>query len=293
MSQTMKNVVITGSSSGFGEGAAKAFADKGYQVWATMRDTNGRNASKKADLESYADSIKVVEMDVADDASVTAGFDEIMSHIDTLDVLINNAGIMYIGITEAFSLEQAQEQMNINYFGALRAMNAVLPAMRKAGSGLIINTTSLAGRVSGPYMSTYAATKHALEAYSQGLKYEVAPLGVDVVLVEPGPFATNLGPAGQPPAREDILQSYGEWQNVPAQMGEKMAEFFQSGEAPDPQMVVDTYIQLAESDVAERPTRTQVGITWGVDKINELTQPIQDNILKELGLDAALSGASS
>jgi len=294
MSQAMKNVVITGSSSGFGESAAKAFADKGYLVWATMRDANSRNAAKKTDLQAYADSITVVEMDVASDTSVSAGFAQIMDNIDTVDVLINNAGIAYLGITEAFSVDQAHAQMNINYFGAIRVMQAVLPAMRQAGSGLIINTSSIVGRITGPYFGTYAATKHALEAYSQSLRYELAPLGVDVALVEPGPFATNLLGAGQQPERADILAAYGDLQNIPAAMGEQFMAMLQSGDAEvNPQMVVDAYMQLAEAEAGKRPTRTQVGISWGVDEINALTQPIQDNLLKNLQLDSVLGGVSA
>ncbi len=294
MSQAMKNVVITGSSSGFGEGTAKAFAEKGYRVWATMRDVNGRNATKKSELESYADSISVVEMDVTSDASVSAGYAQIMDSIDTVDVLINNAGIAYIGMTEAFSVDQAHEQMNVNYFGAIRVMQAVLPAMRQAGSGLIINTSSIIGRITGPYFGTYAATKHALEAYTQSLRYELAPFGVDVALVEPGPFATNLLGAGQQPMREDVLASYGDLQNIPAALGEQFLAILQSGDdAVNPQMVVDAYMQLAETEAGKRPTRTQVGISWGVDEINALSQPIQDSILKNLQLDSVLGGVSA
>jgi NAD(P)-dependent dehydrogenase (short-subunit alcohol dehydrogenase family) len=133
-----------------------------------------------------------------------------------VDILINNAGIMYIGMTEAYSVAQAAEQMDTNYFGAIRAMQAVLPSMRAAGSGLIINTSSIAGRVSVPFFGTYCATKHALEAYSQSLRYEVAPFGIDVALVEPGPFPSNLLAAGKPPARADVLASYGDLGQVPS-----------------------------------------------------------------------------
>jgi len=131
-----------------------------------------------------------------------------------------------------------------------------------------------------------------LEAYSQSLRYEVAPFGIDVTLVEPGPFGTNLLAAGQPPARGDVLASYGDLQNVPGDLCEQFAVFLESDDAPDPQMVVDVYLQLAEADAGKRPTRTQVGISWGVDEINTFTQPIQDNILKDLKLDTILGGAS-
>ena len=158
----MKNIVITGSSSGFGEDAAKVFSDAGYRVWATMRDTTERNAAVKKALESHSSKISVVEMDVKDDNSVKDAFCDIFKEIDEVDVLINNAGIMYTGITEGFSIAQAHEQMNTNYYGAIRTTQAVLPSMRKAGNGLIINVSSIAGRIAVPYFGTYCATKFAL-----------------------------------------------------------------------------------------------------------------------------------
>jgi len=289
----MKNIIITGSSSGFGLKAAKDFADRGDKVFATMRKPKGKNAEKKAELEAYSDHITVVDMDVISDVSVKKAMDRIMADVGNIDVLINNAGIMYIGITEAYSVEQARFQMETNYFGAIRTMQAVLPAMRKAGSGLIINTSSLVGRISPPFFSTYTATKHALEAYSQGLRYELSPFGVDVALVEPGPFGTGLLASGKVPDHGDVLKSYGELAGVPAAMSEEFDQMLQSEDAPDPQWVVDAYLKLAELPAGKRPTRTVVGMTWGVDEINEKTQPIQDNVLKEMQLDSVLGGTSA
>jgi NAD(P)-dependent dehydrogenase (short-subunit alcohol dehydrogenase family) len=200
---------------------------------------------------------------------------------------------MYLGITEAFSVEQAKFQMETNYFGAIRVMQAILPSMRKAGSGLIINTSSLVGRMSPPFFGTYTATKHALEGYSQALRYEVSPFGVDIVLVEPGAFGTGLLASGQAPAHSEVLETYGELAGVPAAMGENFAQMLQSENAPDPQWVVDAYLKLAEMPTGKRPTRTVVGITWGVDEINELTQSIQDRVLNEMQLDTVLGGVSA
>lgn len=288
----MKNVIITGSSNGFGLKAAKDFADKGYQVFATMRNPNGKNANAKAELENHSANIKVVDMDVTNDASVKEAISTILAEAGNIDILINNAGIMYLGITEAFSVEQAKFQMETNYFGAIRVMQAILPSMRKAGSGLIINTSSLVGRMSPPFFGTYTATKHALEGYSQALRYEVSPFGVDIVLVEPGPFGTGLLASGQAPAHSEVLATYGELAGVPSAMGENFAQMLQSEDAPDPQWVVDAYLKLADLPFGSRPTRTVVGITWGTDEINDLTQPIQDRILKEMQLESVLGGVS-
>jgi NAD(P)-dependent dehydrogenase (short-subunit alcohol dehydrogenase family) len=292
MPDTARTVVITGASSGFGAAAVRAFADRGDRVWGTMRDTHGRNAAKKAELEAYSPCIAIAEMDVTNDASVADSFARILGE-GPVDILINNAGIMYIGMTEAYSVGQAAEQMDTNYFGAIRAMQAVLPSMRAAGSGLIINTSSIAGRVSVPFFGTYCATKHALEAYSQSLRYEVAPFGVDIALVEPGPFPSNLLAAGKPPALDDVLSSYGDLGQVPVSMIEGFAQMLASDEAPDPQLVVDAYLALADAAPGKRPTRTVVGITWGVDEMNAFTQPRQDALLKEMQLNTVLGGADA
>ena len=262
VNSSRKVVVITGCSSGFGEGAVRAFADKGYRVWGTLRGAQGRNAAKKAALEAYSSRVSVFDMDVTDDASVAAAFAHILSQ-GPVDVLINNAGVMYLGITEAFSVAQAKEQMETKYYGAIRAMQAVLPSMREAKSGLIINCSSLVGQISPPFFSTYSATKHALEAYVQGLRYEVSPFGIDVALVQPGPFGTGLLAGGKAPERNDVLASYGELAGVPNAMGQHFAAFLQREEAPKPQLVVDAYLALADMPAGKRPTRTVVGITWG------------------------------
>lgn len=293
MSEANKTVIITGSSSGFGLKAAKDFADKGYRVFAAMRNPNGKNASVKDELQAHSQSIHIVDMDVTSDESVKTAVAGVLAKAGTVDILINNAGVMYLGITEAFSIAQAKEQMETNYYGAIRTMQAVLPAMRKAKSGLIINCSSLVGQISPPFFSTYSATKHALEGYVQGLRYEVSPFGIDVAIVQPGPFRSGLLGGGQGPERIDVLDSYGELANVPTAMGEHFAQFLQSEEAPDPQLVVDTYLALAEMPVGKRPTRTVVGITWGVDEMNAAKQPIQDRVLKEMQLENVLGGVDS
>lgn len=293
MSDTKKSIVVTGSSSGFGQKSVKDFADKGYQVFATMRGPEGKNAIVKTELEAYSDSIHVVDMDVTNDDSVKTAIASILDKAGKIDVLLNNAGVMYLGITEAFSIDQAREQMETNYYGAMRTILAVLPTMREAKSGLIINTSSMVGQISVPYFSTYAATKHALEGYLQGLRYEVASFGIDVAIVQPGPFPTGLSASGQQPSRTDILDSYGELANIPAAMFEEFGKFMQSDQAPDPQMVVDAYLALADMPAGKRPTRTPVGLVWGVDEINAAKQPVQDRVLTEMQLDKILGGADA
>jgi len=283
------NVIITGSSNGFGYLSALAFAEQGYRVWATMRNAAGSNRERKELLEASPGDIHVLDMDVADDASVDAAITQVIDTDGKVDVLINNAGIMYIGHTEAYSVEQANEQMNVNYYGVIRTTQAVLPVMRRAGSGLIVNISSTAGRVAYPYFGTYSATKFAVEAYSQSLRYEMAPHGVDIAVVEPGPFPTNLLNSIRPEAHRHVLDDYGPLEEVPAGMLAYFADFFTTDAAPDNQLVVDAYLTLAAAESGQRPMRTHVGIDHGVNELNRQAQPIQDNILNELGLTTVLA----
>lgn len=148
-------------------------------------------------------------------------------------------------------------------------------------------------QISPPFFSTYSATKHAQEGYTQGLRYEVSLFGIDVAIVEPGPFGTGLLDSGQAPAHGDVLASYGELAGVPAAMGAHFAAFPQSEQAPKPQLVVDAYVALADLPAGKRPTRTVVGLTWGVDEMNAAKQPIQDRILREMQLEGTLGGVSA
>lgn len=158
----MKSVVITGTSSVFGFKAAKDFADKGYKVFAAMRNSTTKNIKQRDELTSYSELIKVIELDVTSDESVTLAINQVLTTENKIDILINNAGIMHFGITEAYSIEQAHDLMNTNYYGMIRVTQAVLPNMQKMGKGLIINTSSIAGRLSMPFFATYNASKFAI-----------------------------------------------------------------------------------------------------------------------------------
>jgi NAD(P)-dependent dehydrogenase (short-subunit alcohol dehydrogenase family) len=291
MSDTERTIVITGASSGFGAAAVRAFADRGDRVWGTMRDTAGRNAAKKAELEGYSPRITIAEMDVTSDASVADGFAAILAEGPRRHPDQQRGHHVYRhdrGLQRRAGRGTDGHQL---FRGHPRdAGGAAVDA--RGRSGLIINTSSIAGRVSVPFFGTYCATKHALEAYSQSLRYEVAPFGIDVALVEPGPFPSNLLAAGKPPARADVLASYGDLGQVPAMIA-GFAQMLASDEAPDPQLVVDAYLSLADAAPGKRPTRTVVGITWGVDEVNAFTQPRQDALLKEMQLDTVLGGADA
>ncbi len=281
----MKNVVITGSSSGFGNLTTLLLARKGYKVWATMRNTETKNASKKEELLAIAKkedlNISVIELDVTKDASVTNAIRTIVREDNRIDHLVNNAGYMCVGITEAYSIAQAKDQFETNFFGILRMVKAVAPHMRKRKEGLIVNVTSIAGRLTFPYFGIYCASKHAVEAYSQALRYELAPWGIEVSLVEPGPFGTNLLYSGPKEADQAVFDDYGDQKNEPAGLLKYFDGFFQSPDAPNPQLVANDIAKLIEAQRGKRQERVVSGVGFGAEDYNEKVDPIQKSVVKD------------
>ena len=181
----MKTVLITGASSGFGRRVTEKLLAEGYIVYAAAR-----RIEKMRDIE--AKGARLLKMDVTDTASVNAGVARIIEEQKQIDVLFNNAGYGSYGAIECVPLEEIQRQYEVNVFGMARMIKAVLPYMRERKSGLIINTSSVVGKVSMPILGWYASTKHAVEAISDALRMEVKHLGIHVVVIEPGPVRTEF-----------------------------------------------------------------------------------------------------
>jgi NAD(P)-dependent dehydrogenase (short-subunit alcohol dehydrogenase family) len=187
----LKTVLITGGTDGLGKATALLLAEQGYRVIAT-----GRNAGRRAQLEALARERKLplttVEMDVREDASVERGLVELRAQHGPIDVLINNAGVGYYAVMEEIRMEDLRQQFETNFFGAVRLIQRVLPEMRARRGGRVINVSSIAGKYAFPLFGPYSASKFALEAMSDALRMEVRPLGIDVVLIEPGYIPTGF-----------------------------------------------------------------------------------------------------
>lgn len=187
-----KTAIVTGSSSGFGLLCVIELALKGFTVIATMRDTKKANSLLTyAKEKKVEERIQVLPLDVTSSESI----DSIkirFSAYSSIDVLINNAGFALGGFSEELSIGDYRYQFETNFFGIIAVTNAVLPYMRTQGHGRIINISSISGRIGFPGLSAYTASKHALEGYSESLRLEVKPFGIDVSLIEPGSYQTNI-----------------------------------------------------------------------------------------------------
>lgn len=287
----MKTVVVTGCSSGFGRQVSEQLARKGDRVYATLRGTKEKNASIARELQALAAAenfdLRVLELDVTSTSSVDSAAAKILAESAAPDVVINNAGQMFVGFTEAFSADELTKQLDINVVGIHRVNRAFLPAMRKRGQGLIINISSVAGRMSVPFFGVYHASKWAVEGYSMALRAELASSGVDVVVVEPGPFTTALFPSSpRPEDTEGRAKSYPAVAHTTfEEMGSSFEGLFKDPETPtDPALVVDRIIELTEMNPGTRPFRSVVGVDFGVREINASVEPFESAVLEAMGL---------
>ncbi|SDQ81273.1 SDR family oxidoreductase [Flagellimonas zhangzhouensis] len=280
-----KTIVITGASRGIGLLTVKTLAREGHQVFAAMRGTQGKNKEEAQILENYAKEksvhIKVIEMDVTDEESVNHAIKTIATG-NKLDVVINNAGIMPVGLTEAFTIEDYQRCMDVNVYGPARVMRAALPFMREQKSGLFINISSNAGRIAIPYFGVYCASKFALEAYTESMHYELEPFGIEAVLVEPGGHGTNLIHSAPKPSDEQVLGQYGNLATGRDRLlGMFEGMFAQQEDATNAQNIADEILSLINMEV-KRPLRTTVGHDMGVGIINAASIDPQQELVESL-----------
>ncbi|GGL08102.1 short-chain dehydrogenase/reductase [Streptomyces flaveus] len=221
--------LVTGASSGIGKEAALALVAAGFEVAGTGRDT-----SRVAPLGG----VTFFDLDVVSDKSVTAVVQQVIEKFGRIDVLVNNAGIGSIGAAEETSITQAQGVFDINVFGVMRMVQAVLPHMRAQGRGRIINLSSVQGFLPAPYMAVYGASKHAIEGYSQSLDHEVRQYGVRSLLVEPAYTRTGFEANSAKP--DTPLQTYADQRHV---FDRLMTEAIKGGD--DPAVVAKAIVTAA------------------------------------------------
>jgi NAD(P)-dependent dehydrogenase (short-subunit alcohol dehydrogenase family) len=286
MSSSTQVVLITGASSDFGRLIAETLARKQFKVFATMRNMKGRNASAAQGLGELAKrealNLQVLELDVTEDASVERAVGEVLAKSGRIDVLVNNAGYGIMDLSETVTLPQAQWQFEVNFFGVARMNRAVLPAMKRQESGLLLYVSSGAGRLAFPGMGFYCASKFAMEALAETYHYELAGQGIDSVILEPGAYATPIADkleAGEDSARRT---GYGEMAGVP----EKILQRIRSSRS-NPQEIADNVLKIIETPAGQRQLRHRAGPGGqGIERINALTNEIQAQLLETLGIAA-------
>jgi NAD(P)-dependent dehydrogenase (short-subunit alcohol dehydrogenase family) len=284
-----KIILITGTNSGFGWLAAHSCAALGHKVYASMRDTKGRNAAKATAL-GQQENIVVIDVDVTNGRSVKDAVTALLKKEGRIDVVVNNAGVYATGIAETFTDDELGKVMDVNVRGPWRIIKAVLPTMRRQREGLIINISSVAGRFSFPFQMAYNTAKFALEGLTEGLHYEVRPLGVDVVMIQPGAFPTEVWGKVFHGSDTAVITEYGDLANIPEQIGAGIGQMFEAMK-PNPQFVVDAIVGLIYMPGGKRPLRTVVDPATGKfsEIANQHVKEQYDNFLTAFGMQAMLA----
>lgn len=285
--------LITGASSGFGYVSAQTLARNGYHVIATMRNLgtdNARPAQELLDLAAEENlRIDVVEIDIDDDMSVSAGVAEALARAGRIDVLLNNAGISIPGPVE-LSMDAARRCFETNVFGQLRMLRAVAPSMREARSGLIIQMSSGLGRFVMPTSGIYSATKFAQEAMFEAAAYELHPFGVEVAIIQPSDYATDIKANSRKYFAELMANLSAEDRARVADYSEHLAiseRELRDTETPPVQEVADIVLALAQTPAGERPLRAVAmppELASGVNELNATLEGVQSMILQGSGM---------
>ena len=277
MSDVNKVAVVTGSSSGIGYETSLALAREGFLTYATMR-----NLEKGSGIKSVSDKenlpLKIMQLDVTDDASVGKAVQSIISDSGRIDILVNNAGYGLTGAFEDLSLDEIKQQYETNFFGVVRVTQAVLPIMRKQKSGKIINISSGAGRFGYPGGSAYVSTKFAMEGLSESLSYELDPFGIKVILVEPGVIRTNFG-NGMVVAKksQDPASAY---LSMTRKMNDVLGQLMQNGSPPS--LVANLVLQAAKSDTPNLRYLAGKDVEQWVDQKKKMSDKEFFNMMNQL-----------
>lgn len=226
-----KVILITGASSGIGFDAAQMLARQGHRVYAAARRTALMEPLKEL-------GVHVIGMDVTDEASMVQGVEAVIQAEGRIDVLVNNAGYGYLGAIETVSMEEARRQLEVNVFGLARLTQLVLPYMRKQGSGRIVNTSSIAGKMVIYMGGWYNVTKFSVEAFSDALRMEMRPFGIDVVMIEPGAIKTDWGPIAARHLKESSAGTA--YEEVGTQWASNIDWFYKTNMLSKPSVVAKT-----------------------------------------------------
>lgn len=233
-----KVILITGASSGIGYDAAQTLARQGHRVYAAAR-----RVEKMEPLKEFG--AKVIRMDVTDEASMQQGVEAVMKAEGRLDVLVNNAGYGFFGAIETVPMEVARRQLEVNVFGLARLTQLVLPYMRKQGGGRIVNTASIAGKMVFYMGGWYNVTKYSVEAFSDALRMEMKPFGIDVVMVEPGAIKTDWGIIAARHLKETSLGTV--YEELGTQWAHNMDWFYRTNLLSSPKVITQAISRAVNS----------------------------------------------
>jgi NAD(P)-dependent dehydrogenase (short-subunit alcohol dehydrogenase family) len=295
MSVTAKTILITGAGSGFGALSARALARAGHTVYAAMRDTSGRNASRVAQAAEYAAEhqvdLRTVELDVLSQESANAAVDTVLAQTGSLDVVVHNAGHMVTGPTEAFTPEELAAVYDTNVLGTQRVNRAALPHLRARRHGLVLwvgSTSSRGG--TPPYLAPYFAAKAAMDALAVSYAAELARFGIETTIVVPGAFTsgTNHFATGGHPSQQTVIPAYEErYAGLMDQVAQRLAALAPAD--ADVSQVADAIVEVVGTPHGKRPFRVHVDPSNdGSEEVSRVADRIRAQFLTRIGLEDLL-----
>lgn len=288
-------VLVTGAATGIGHLTATTLASAGYTVYATMRDPEGRNATAAGVLKEIAltrgHDLRVVELDVTSQESADAAVDRIVTEAGSLDVVVNNAGHLVLGYTEAFTDADIAHLLDVNVIGAHRVNRAALPHMRRARAGTLVYVGSTILVTTPPFLGPYVASKAAFDALAVVTSYEVSQLGIETTIVMPGAITqgTSHFPNASRATDQSVTAEYAELDPLVARTHDAHERLFEPGSTAEPQDVADEILRILDLPAGSKPFRSVVDAAHaGVDHVMAFADLTREAFVRRLGFAETL-----
>ena len=291
-----QTVLITGAATGIGALASVSLAAAGHNVYASMRDPEGRNAQRAQALKDQgaglSGSVSVVELDVLSEDSAVEAVEHIVGEAGRLDVVVHNAAHLLFGVTEAFSPEEVMRAFDVNAVGALRVNRAALPVMRRQESGLLLWVGSGTTRAIPPFLGPYTAAKAAFDAFAESTAWDVAVYGIETTILMPGVFTQGTAHFANAafPADQGRVSEYEERVGpFLASSGEDTEKLFPDGVPADPQIVADEISRIVDLPAGSRLRRAIAdGSDYGAEIVNGAAEELRLRLARRMGISGLL-----
>jgi NAD(P)-dependent dehydrogenase (short-subunit alcohol dehydrogenase family) len=292
---TRKTILVTGAATGFGRLAAETLAAAGHIVYASMRGVTGRNVEHAQSLRALAAErrweLHPIELDVLDEASCRAAAAQILNEQARIDVVINNAGMLVVGVTEAFTPEQLLKVFDTNAVSWLRVNRAFLPAMRAQGDGLLLYVGSVTSRILSPFQGPYVASKAAGDALAETMHYENSRYGIDTVIVMPGAYTAGTRHFAGAQHADDtgVAAQYDRINDLPPQLAARLDGLTQPGARTDAAEIAEKIRDVIAVPKGQRPFRIVVDPQHhGAAEVNQVAATQQRDFMRRFGIDDLL-----
>ena len=281
----MPIVLITGAATGIGNLTARTLAAAGHTVYASMRDPAGKNSTNAQELLRTPGDVRIVELDVLSEDSARAAVATVVTEQGRLDVVVNNAGHLVHGYTEAFTPQELNHLLDVNVTGAHRVNRAALPQLRAQRSGLLLWVSSTIPVTTPPFLGPYVASKAAMDSLAVVTSYEANSFGIETVIVQPGPFTEGTAhfPNSSVASDDEVTAAYAELDGLVAGNHAATESLFSPGEDHHPQVVADEIARVLTLPVGDKPFRTVIDITHaGVAEANEVTTRLRRRFVERM-----------